>query len=328
MTWNHERFAEEALRSALAQDWLPLEIIVSDDASTDGTWAIVERIVAGYDGPHRVRLNRNERNLGVGAHTDLVMAMAQGEMVVLAAGDDISESDRVGTIARAWRSSPRNVLCLASHAVGIDEGGHGDQLVTPCSFGSNVDAMKLAHTGEALLGATLAVHRRLLDIFGPIGSEIRTCEDTVLSFRAALAGDIVVVEQPLVRYRRHASSLMGTTAPIAAGNDAFVAGLDRMLRGLLATRRRQLADLEAGGALRADAAKLRVVLTGHLTRAETSVALLEGERGSLRRLLLLVREGLVSKNEAIKTLLMTRTPSLWFRYIVWRHARLRRREAA
>ena len=57
-----------ALRGALAQTYEPLEIIASDDASGDGTWEAMCAAAQGYAGPHRLRLNRNEANLGIGAH--------------------------------------------------------------------------------------------------------------------------------------------------------------------------------------------------------------------------------------------------------------------
>jgi len=326
LCFNQERFVAEAIRSALAQDYSPLEILISDDASTDGTWTIVERLVADYRGPHRLRLNRNNRNLGVGAHCDLVMGMAQGEMVVLAAGDDIAAPDRATAIAQAWLADPEGLFCVASNALGIDESGEVEKLVLPCSSGPLVDALTLARSGEALLGGTLAVRRVLLDVFGPMGGHVRTCEDIVLPFRAALLGRVAIVEKPLVRYRRHANSLMGTVAPTAGGRRSFVAGISRMLHGMLAARQLQLADLARSRLASSDVELLRRALRPHMVKSEVAVALLLGNDGAFRGLLRLVRAGMMSTTDAMKILLMTRTPSLWFRYIAWRYAWLRRNE--
>ncbi len=47
LAYNQERYVEEAIAGAFAQDYSPLEIILSDDCSTDGTYAIMQRMAAG-----------------------------------------------------------------------------------------------------------------------------------------------------------------------------------------------------------------------------------------------------------------------------------------
>ena len=62
--YNQEAYIRDALRGALAQTYSPLQILVSDDASTDGTAAIVAEELAGYRGPHDVEFLQNPENLG------------------------------------------------------------------------------------------------------------------------------------------------------------------------------------------------------------------------------------------------------------------------
>ncbi|MFV1990405.1 MAG: glycosyltransferase family A protein, partial [Acidimicrobiales bacterium] len=88
--YNQEAFAEQAVRGALAQTYSPLEIVLSDDASSDETFAVVQRTVDGYDGPHQVILNRNTINLGLTGNLNRAMELASGEIIVFTGGDDIS----------------------------------------------------------------------------------------------------------------------------------------------------------------------------------------------------------------------------------------------
>jgi len=55
-----ERYLIAALESILQQTYRDLELILIDDASTDGTWELLEQLARG---DHRIRLLRNERNL-------------------------------------------------------------------------------------------------------------------------------------------------------------------------------------------------------------------------------------------------------------------------
>ena len=60
--YNQERFIREAVAGAFSQTYSPLEIILSDDCSSDRTFEIIQEMTAGYEGPHKVILNRNEKN--------------------------------------------------------------------------------------------------------------------------------------------------------------------------------------------------------------------------------------------------------------------------
>ena len=94
LAYNQERYVEEAARSCLAQESEPLQIIFSDDASSDRSHAILQSVAAAYRGPHRLVVRRNETNLGIGAHDNRLVAESCGELLITAAGDDISLPER------------------------------------------------------------------------------------------------------------------------------------------------------------------------------------------------------------------------------------------
>jgi glycosyltransferase involved in cell wall biosynthesis len=81
IAYNQEQFIAEAIQGAFAQTYSPLEIILSDDCSRDGTFRIMEEMANAYHGPHTVILNRNPKNLGIGGHVNRVMELAQGEWI-------------------------------------------------------------------------------------------------------------------------------------------------------------------------------------------------------------------------------------------------------
>jgi len=80
----------ETLDSVLAQTHTDIEVIVCDDASTDGT----ADIVRGYSDP-RVMLLRNEENLGPGPSRDRAIRCASGEWIALVDADDMLHRDRI-----------------------------------------------------------------------------------------------------------------------------------------------------------------------------------------------------------------------------------------
>ena len=79
-TYNQEQFVREAVAAAFAQTYSPLEIILSDDSSKDSTFNIISEMVESYRGPHRVIVNRNPTNIGIGAHVNKVMGLMSADI--------------------------------------------------------------------------------------------------------------------------------------------------------------------------------------------------------------------------------------------------------
>jgi len=100
--YNQEDFIREAVLGAFSQTYSPLEIILSDDCSSDRTFEIMEKMAAAYSGPHRVIVRRNEARddisfperteLQVGAliRADETVAVISGADIIYDANGDIS----------------------------------------------------------------------------------------------------------------------------------------------------------------------------------------------------------------------------------------------
>lgn len=96
--YNQEKYIREAVEGAFAQTYEPLEIILSDDCSTDRTFEIMEEMAAAYSGPHSIKVRRSPKNRGLGLHISDVAVLVSGELVVVGAGDDISLPERTAAL--------------------------------------------------------------------------------------------------------------------------------------------------------------------------------------------------------------------------------------
>lgn len=84
-TFNQENFVGEAIESAARQDYPNLEVVICDDASTDGTRAVAER----FAGDSNIRYYRNAHNIGrVANYRRLLYELANGTWVINLDGDD------------------------------------------------------------------------------------------------------------------------------------------------------------------------------------------------------------------------------------------------
>jgi len=199
LTYNQERFAAAAVNAALAQTYTPLDIFVSDDASTDRTFEIIKPLVERYDGPHQVRLNRNAENVGVVAHTNFAVAETQGDVIIPAYGDDISYPDRVARIAEAFERDGTWLVHSQAGPIEVEGkptgAGYGKAL-----FFRTTDPAQVATSLSHYLGASGAWARALFDRYGPLPSPL-VYDDHILGFRAALEGGVRLIDAPLLAYR-------------------------------------------------------------------------------------------------------------------------------
>ena len=194
ITYNQEKTIEQALKSALAQDYPNLEIVVCDDCSKDRTYEIATKIAADYEGPFKIILHRNDPNLGIGANFHKAFTLASGEWLFMAAGDDVSTPDRCRTIANGIRQYP-DAFAFGSNYEVIDG-----------------DSKRIGFSRpEQLLGpgAVIAWHRSVFTSFAPLGKELKV-EDAPLYPRVfLLGGTYVKLPQVTLQYRMDGHSFTG-----------------------------------------------------------------------------------------------------------------------
>jgi len=251
LAYNQERFVEEAARSCLAQASEPLEIVFSDDASSDRTHAILASVAAGYRGSHRVVVRRNEVNLGITGHYNRLVETSSGELLITAAGDDTSHRERAARLLAAWDATGGRADLVSSHLVDIDVDGveHGVLKVDDLAAVGGVDGW-LRHR-PFIVGAGHAFTRRMMQTFGPLDPATHH-EDQIMVFRALAAGGAVTVDAPLVRYRRGGIS----ATPASRSVEQTRAWRIRRLRQEIAEREQLMRDALVAGCGDAVAAAL------------------------------------------------------------------------
>lgn len=250
--YNGEAYLEEALRSLVTQTYPDIEIIVSDNASTDRTMEIC-RDFAAQD--RRVRFLRNPQNIGATANYNRLVDEARGVYFKWAAHDDNCRPDFVAACITALDAEPSAVLCYPSTLV-IDGQGvivskyrDGIDLRDPdpaerlrCYLRRNfIRAKGMCNPIFGLCRTTLLRRTRLIQNF--IGS------DRTLLAHLALLGD--VIELPLFLFERRVHAQTSTMADSRFSSRAswFSANGSRHKRtgfefnNHLALRLRQIGDI-------------------------------------------------------------------------------------
>lgn len=238
--YNQERYVGEAIAAAFAQTYSPLEIILSDDCSTDSTFEMMQRVAAEYEGPHRIVLNRNPLNLNIGGHVNAVAALATGELIVLAAGDDISAPSRTQQLVKYWNALGRPPAVLCSDFEPIDVASKPVTLNSEPLYRGPFQIENMARGEIRVLGATTAVSKDVFSSFPPLHSSVRH-EDKVLPFRALLlGGTVALIDEKLVQYRIEGGISRGK---VKSGRDYLYREIPTFAERTLPDAVQRLADL-------------------------------------------------------------------------------------
>lgn len=210
-TYNRATLLGQSLGTIVKQDYAPLEIVISDNCSDDGTEALC-REIAAQDG--RVRYVRQARNLGLYGNHNYCIEAARGEFLCFFHDDDVYDSRIIGRYV-GFMEENRTVGVVCADWEIVDEDGVSlgvrDHAVPRVCPGLQYIARTL-RSGRSSIGCPGAmIRRRALDGIrfdedGPIGFS-----DFVVWFRIAERWDIGHVPERLWRYRLHRRSLSRRT---------------------------------------------------------------------------------------------------------------------
>jgi len=204
IAYNHEKFVRQAMESALAQTYRPIQFIFSDDCSTDRTFEIMREVAAQHE-EESILLNQNDQNLGVVDHLNKVFIdLAEGKYIVPLAGDDIATPDRTEKVVACFEDT--GASAVASNPVMIDE---------DCKMSGNrlysIFPVGVLHFEEYFVkGARFfgggGYERKIFDIYGPMKNNVRN-EDRILPFRASTLGGIAYLDDTVHLYREHGKNM-------------------------------------------------------------------------------------------------------------------------
>jgi glycosyltransferase involved in cell wall biosynthesis len=202
--YNGERYITAQLLSILSQLAAEDEVIVVDDASTDGTR---ERVQSLQDG--RIRLIEHSRNMGVSRTFEDAIRGASGMILFLSDQDDLWVADKVSTILQQFQDNP-SVTLVASDAAPIDQGGNSISESYLAGRGNFSPGLFANLIRNHYIGCTLAFRASLGSEFLPLPHRFDILHDIWIGVRNSLArGQAVYIDRPLILYRRHPHTVTG-----------------------------------------------------------------------------------------------------------------------
>ena len=191
--YNAARFLAEALDSVGAQSVAPLETLVVDDGSDDGTGDLAESLGAV--------VIRHDVRRGVSAARNAAIARASGEFIALLDADDVWEADKLARQLTAMRAAPTAELCTAHFRYFLHPG-----VAAPAAFDPATEGIPQPKTCPS----TWLIRRDVFQKYGYFREDLQVAEDIDWYSMLRLAGaEIVALDECLVRKRVHDTNISG-----------------------------------------------------------------------------------------------------------------------
>lgn len=276
--FNRSHLLELALESIRAQDYQPIEVVLVDDGSdAPEALALLKSLEPEFDARGWRIVRQPNRYLGAARNTGI--REARGGYLLFMDDDNLAEPHEVSTFVRAAESSGADILtCFLRVFQGT--GPNRSDLGTYCwpFLGAAVSPGVTRNSfGDANAFVRRAVFERIGDFTEDVGVG---CEDWEFFARATLGGcRLMVVPEPLVRYRQSGQSMLSTTSQHANRMRAlrpYFAHVPPPLRGLLHLAHATpagVADTERPSTPRLDHVRRAVVFgTGEAGRAALRLA--------------------------------------------------------
>lgn len=208
---NQERYLEQALCSVLTQEHRDWELLVVDDASTDGTGAIAEAF-ARQDPRIRVLRHADGAHRGAAASRNLAIREATGEYVAFLDADDMFLPNRLAAHARVIAGHPglAGIYGMArwqfestGRTVTENLGPVADTLAQPADF---IDSIIVNHKGAVPCPSVMSMRRDLALASGGFEEDFDLYEDQTLWVKVFSRHPVYASAQEVAIYRQHPQS--------------------------------------------------------------------------------------------------------------------------
>lgn len=200
-TYNGVKYLREQVDSILHQTYQPFELIISDDASTDGTAALLKQ----YEGNPAIRIFYQEANMGLTRNFEFAARQARGKFIAFSDQDDVWVADKIAKLVNAIGDKP----LVYSDSLLTDAAGN--------SIGKKLSDLKKMYSGgdsrgyvlySCVWGHGMLITRELLQRSLPMPSGVH--HDIWIVFQAFLHGGILYLDEVLTYYRQHRESTSQT----------------------------------------------------------------------------------------------------------------------
>lgn len=209
--YNHEDFIIPCLESVLSQTYSKVDIYIADDCSSDKTRDVIRNYIQKKD--LRLHIIFNKENKGISENYNSLIEKAlkdsEVEYIIPFAGDDLMREDKIERQVKALQAKPEVQLCYSN--MKWFDSCTGKKIINHFNFIFKPTLSIDEIISDAIIPTpTLCIRRKALEVVR-YNNALRYINDYLLSVELGILGNgVIYIDETLVFYRKHGSSIMDT----------------------------------------------------------------------------------------------------------------------
>ncbi len=204
ITYNQKEYLRECIESVLAQDYPNIEMVVGDDASTDGTQEMLKEYDKEYPGKFRIILNKT--NQGITKNSNSVLKNCKGKYIAWIGGDDLMLP---GKIKKQVEYMEKNLDCnlCGTYTLLIDNNGNRLNIKKDFKKKKNprYTLCELIESANTLIPVVSYMTRNSISSKLRFDNRLPVASDSLFFYQNVLNGYIYILPEILSVYRVHNS---------------------------------------------------------------------------------------------------------------------------
>ncbi|MFA6204150.1 MAG: glycosyltransferase [Gallionella sp.] len=225
-TYNQVDFVKETIDSVLEQDYPKLQIIVTDDGSTDGTVQIIQDYVRQY--PDKVVAVVSEKNTGIPANFNRGFRQVKGEYIAWLGGDDLMLPGKISKQVKLMQQRPDAVGCC--HDAEVFQSHDGKVIGAFCQLMNGQPKYKEGgvelrfEQNYFTLPSTVMIRSIAAPLHG-FDERLKYQNDWLFDVEVFRQGKCIPINEILGRYRRHERNVTGNSSLLNSGPEEVMISL-------------------------------------------------------------------------------------------------------
>lgn len=204
-TYNYGHLITDAIKSVLLQEYEDYELIICDNASTDGT----EDVVKSFKDP-RIRYIKNSNNFGFTQNLNIGLKLASGEYIVYLCADDYWLPGLLEEEVKILDAHPDVVMVHTGYKSVYRIGGQDiirkNALLWPSGISDGKEMVKYFFNNYATFVWPM-VKRDVVQRLSGFDVRMTAAPESHMWLRTALEGKVAYIAEPLYAFRYHGDNL-------------------------------------------------------------------------------------------------------------------------
>lgn len=210
-TYNGEKYIEEQIESILNQTYKNIQLIISDDCSTDRTREILKK----YENNEKIKIFYQEENLGYVKNFEFLLKNVKNDLYMLSDQDDVWKSEKIEKAVEKLRTENLNLVFGDLEVVdenlntiykSFDKYMKVDRKINKC-----IGNYKLQYLYNCITGCTILSKKEFLKEILPLPTDSKyMLHDYWIGLIVSLHGKIGYINETYIKYRQHGNNQVGT----------------------------------------------------------------------------------------------------------------------